>query len=83
MKDNRFAQQTISYIWTHPNCRSKQLQSIAKFIGWQFYKRLTRNYLDFKLTPNVKLRCYPDSNTKSDLEKLITDPLVVLSWLTL
>ena len=65
MKDNRFAQQTLNYIWTHPNCQKKQIQAISKFMFWQFYKRLTHNYLDFQLTPNLKLRCYPDSQSAS------------------
>lgn len=62
---NRFAIQTISYIWTHPNCQQHKLKSLIKFFSWQFYKRLTHRFLDFKLLPSVKLRCYPDSYSTS------------------
>ncbi|MGK7876202.1 MAG: FkbM family methyltransferase [Xenococcaceae cyanobacterium] len=65
MKDNLFAQKTIHYILTHPNCRKRKIKSIVKFLAWQFYKRLTHRYLDFKLTPDVKIRCYPDSKSAS------------------
>jgi FkbM family methyltransferase len=62
---NRFASQTLRYIWTHPNCRGKQLQAIARFVGWQLYKRLTHRHLDVTLVSPIKLRCYPDSAAAS------------------
>lgn len=61
MTANPFALQTLNYIWTHPNCRNRQIQSISKFVAWQLYKRLTGRHWDIFLLPNVKLRCYPDS----------------------
>jgi FkbM family methyltransferase len=61
MSNNKFAIKTLQYIWLHPNCKNKKIQSILKFIGWQFYKRLTHKYLDIELIYNVKIRCYPDS----------------------
>jgi FkbM family methyltransferase len=61
MSNNKFAIKTLRYIWTHPNCKNQQIQSILKFIGWQFYKRLTNKYFDIELIHNVKIRCYPDS----------------------
>jgi FkbM family methyltransferase len=63
VNQNNFALNTLSYIWTHPNCQQYQFQSILKFIGWQLYKRLTHQHLDLQLLPNVKLRCHPDSRS--------------------
>jgi FkbM family methyltransferase len=34
---------------------------MSRFIGWQIYKRLTHNYQDIQLLPNLQLRCHPDS----------------------
>ncbi|MDY6785373.1 MAG: FkbM family methyltransferase [Cyanobacteriota bacterium] len=65
MTHNRFAIETLNYIWNHPNCRQEQLQAIARFIGWQFYKRLTHRSLDIPLVDDLKLRCYPDSAAAS------------------
>lgn len=61
MNTNLLASKTFNYIWTHPNCQEHKIQSISKFVGWQFYKRITHKYLDLQLLPNLKLRCYPDS----------------------
>ena len=60
---NQFAQGTIKYIWSHPNCKKSKIQSITKFIGWQLYKRLSQRSLDLQLLPQVKIRCYPDSRS--------------------
>lgn len=60
MTFNLFAIDTIKYIWSHPNCKQKKIQSILRFIGWQFYKRLTRRYIDIQISPRVKIRCHPD-----------------------
>jgi FkbM family methyltransferase len=65
MKHNWFAAKTLHYIWHHPNCRQSRGQAILRFLGWQFYKRLTGRYLDFSLLPNLKVRCYPDSQATS------------------
>ena len=61
MSRNLLALNTINYIWNHPNSYDHQIQSISKFFGWQLYKRLTKNFIDVNLLPDVKLRCYPDS----------------------
>ncbi|MBD2193889.1 MULTISPECIES: FkbM family methyltransferase [Calothrix] len=58
---NIFAVSTLRYIWSHPNCKNQRIKSIFKFIGWQFYKRLTHKYLDIELISNIKIRCHPDS----------------------
>jgi FkbM family methyltransferase len=58
---NLFAKETIKYIWSHPNCKNQQIQSILKFFAWQVYKRLMHRYLDIQIIPGVKIRCYPDS----------------------
>jgi FkbM family methyltransferase len=63
MASNKFALNTICYIWSHPNCRHQKGESIFKFICWQFYKRLTHRNLDLQLLPDVKIRCYPDSRS--------------------
>jgi FkbM family methyltransferase len=63
MSNNLFASQTFKYIWSHPNCKTKKFQSIFKFIGWQFYKRLTRNSIDIEIIPGAKIRCYPDGRS--------------------
>jgi FkbM family methyltransferase len=56
---------TLNYIWSHPNCQKTQIQSIFKFITWQFYKRVTRRAIDIQIIPDVKMRCYPDSRSAS------------------
>jgi FkbM family methyltransferase len=61
MRRNVLAINTIKYIWLHPNCKNHRIQSISKFIFWQLYKRLTQQYIDIRLLPNIKIRCYPDS----------------------
>ncbi|NJO59338.1 MAG: FkbM family methyltransferase [Richelia sp. RM2_1_2] len=63
--NNLFAEKTIQYIWSHPNNKNKKIQSILKFIGWQFYKRLFKQHIDIQLIPEVKIRCYPDSYSAS------------------
>lgn len=65
MMNNLFALRTIQYIWSHPNCKKQRFQSIFKFIGWQFYKKLFNRYIDIQLLPEVKIRCYPDSYSAS------------------
>jgi FkbM family methyltransferase len=61
MNGNPFALKTINYILSHPNCQQQKMRSISRFIGWQIHKRLTNNYQDLQLLPDVRLRCYPDS----------------------
>lgn len=61
--NNVLALKTLAYIWAHPNCRNKKIQSFLKFFSWQVYKRLTHQHWDLQLLPNVKLRCYPDSTS--------------------
>ena len=56
MSKNKFAIKTLRYIWSHPNCKNQQIQSILKFIGWQVYKRLTHKYFDIEIVSNVKIR---------------------------
>lgn len=67
MTSNKFALNTIGYIWSHPNCRHQNAESILKFICWQFYKRLTHRNLDLQLLPDVKIRCYPDSRSAASV----------------
>lgn len=61
MTNNIFAQKTIKYICSHPNCQHQRIQSIARFVGWQINKRLTRRTRDIQLLPDVKIYCQPDS----------------------
>jgi FkbM family methyltransferase len=61
MNGNPLAIKTINYILSHPNCRQQKMRSISRFIGWQIHKRLTNNYQDIQLLPDIQLRCYPDS----------------------
>lgn len=63
MSNNIFALKTLEYIWLHPNCKQQRILSISRFLGWQFYKRLTQLNLDIILTDDVKIRCYPDSRS--------------------
>jgi FkbM family methyltransferase len=63
--NNQFALGTLNYIWTHPNCQNQKIQSLWRFFKWQLNKRLTHHFLDFQLTPDVKVRCYPDSRSAS------------------
>ena len=65
MKNNLLINKIIRYIWFHPNNRQKQFLSLSKFFGWQLYKRITHRHLDIQLLQNVKLRCYPDSQSAS------------------
>ena len=61
MSNNTFALNTLQYIWSHPNCKHQKIRSLSRFVGWQFYKRLSHRYIDLQLVPNIKLRCHPDS----------------------
>ena len=65
MKNNLLINKIIRYIWFHPNNRKKQFLSLYKFFGWQLYKRITHRHLDIQLLNNLKLRCYPDSQSAS------------------
>lgn len=65
MKNNLLINKIIRYIWFHPNNRKKQFLSLSKFFGWQLYKRITHHHLDIQLLQNLKLRCYPDSQSAS------------------
>jgi FkbM family methyltransferase len=65
MIGNPFAIKTINYILSHPNCQQQKMRSISRFFRWQIYKRLTHNYQDIQLLPNLELRCYPDSFSAS------------------
>lgn len=56
---------TLTYIWFHPNCRNKQIESILRFFTWQIDKRISHQSLDLELAPGVQLRCYPDSHSAS------------------
>lgn len=59
MNSNRFGLQTLTYIWTHPNCKTHRVQAILKFWGWQLYKRLLHRSVDIQLTAQIKIRCHP------------------------
>jgi FkbM family methyltransferase len=61
MSKNKFALKTLQYICSHPNCKPQKIRSISRFVGWQFYKRLSHRYIDLQLVANTKLRCHPDS----------------------
>ena len=63
--NNIFAISTLKYILSHPNCQDKKIRSVFKFIGWQFYKRLTNKYIDHQVINGIKIRCYPDSRSAS------------------
>lgn len=65
MKKNLLINKIIRYIIVHPNNRQKQFLSLSKFFGWQLYKRITHRHLDIQLLQNIKLRCYPDSQSAS------------------
>ncbi|WP_414623421.1 FkbM family methyltransferase [Calothrix sp. CCY 0018] len=65
MENNLLINKIIRYIIVHPNNRQKQFLSLSKFFGWQLYKRITHRYLDIQLLQNLKLRCYPDSQSAS------------------
>jgi hypothetical protein len=67
MSNNLLAWNTLSYIWSHPNCKSQRIPSISRFIGWQFYKRLTHRTVELQLLPNVKIRCQPDSRSAASV----------------
>lgn len=60
MTSNILALNTIKYIWLHPNCKNNRIESIAKFAGWQLYKRIIKKAVDIQLIPGVKIRCYPN-----------------------
>lgn len=65
MKNNLLINKIIRYIWFQPNNRQKQFLSLSNFFCWQLYKRITYHYLDIQLLQNLKLRCYPDSQSAS------------------
>jgi FkbM family methyltransferase len=60
MFQNIFALNTLKYILSHPNCKKQKIKSVFKFVWWQLYKRITHQYVDIEVVPNIKIRCYPD-----------------------
>lgn len=56
---------TLTYIWFHPNCRKRRIESILRFFKWQIDKRIRDQSWDLELAPGVQLRCYPDSHSAS------------------
>lgn len=58
-------QRTLSHIWEHPNSRSNRIKAILNFFIWQIYKRLTKNKIIIPLINDIKLYCYPDSQSAS------------------
>jgi len=53
-------------IWTHPANRGHQLRALAKFVGWQLYKRAINRPIDIEAF-GLKFRCYPDSLDASSM----------------
>lgn len=65
MNDNFLALRTLAYIWNHPNCKKQRLLSFSRFLGWQIFKRLTNQPVNFQLISGIQVRCYPDSQSAS------------------
>ena len=51
----------LRLIWNHPANRGRRIASIAKAVGWQFYKRTVKRPFNLNVYPNIVLRAYPDS----------------------
>ncbi|MEZ4223831.1 MAG: FkbM family methyltransferase [Polyangiaceae bacterium] len=53
----------IADIWNHPANRGRRARSVAKFAGWQLYKRTVKRPVTLRPFGNAVFRCYPNSAT--------------------
>lgn len=54
-------------VWSHPANRHRRGRALARAIGWQLYKRGVRSPKEIKIFSGMRIRCYPDSNSASNL----------------
>lgn len=54
-------------IWRHPNNRNRRALALARSVWWQGYKRLIRKPITVRLFNGMRLRCYPDSVSASEV----------------
>jgi FkbM family methyltransferase len=70
----RIGRSSLYYLWSiprqilrHPYNRSRPIRALAKSIWWQGYKRLAKRPITVPLFETMKLRCYPDSVSASNV----------------
>jgi FkbM family methyltransferase len=54
-------------VWNHPANRHRRGRALARAIGWQLYKRIAKRPLDIRVYSGMKIRCYPDSGSASNV----------------
>jgi FkbM family methyltransferase len=54
-------------VWRHPANRHRRTRAVARAIAWQLYKRLVRKPKEIKIYSGMRIRCYPGSNSASNL----------------
>jgi len=57
----------VRQVWTHPANRRHRIGALARAVGWQVHKRVIRKPKDITLFSGMRIRCYPMSNSASNL----------------
>ncbi len=61
------ARRILGSIWRHPSNRGQRLRSVVRTVGWQMQKKLLGTSREIQLKGGTRLKCYPDSNSASNL----------------
>jgi FkbM family methyltransferase len=57
----------IRQVWSHPANRHHRGRALARAVGWQLHKRVIRRPREITVYSGMKIRCYPKSNSASNL----------------
>ena len=55
----------LRFVLSHPANRGRSLSALARFLGWQTWKRLARRPRDLLFEDGYRLRAWPDSTVAS------------------
>ena len=65
---------SLFYLWSipreifrHPNNRNHRIRALGRSVLWQAYKRLVGKPVTVRLFDGIRLRCYPDSVSASQV----------------
>lgn len=54
-------------IWHHPNVRGHRARALTRAVSWQLYSRLIRKPITIRVYGGLRLRCYPQSASASNV----------------